>query len=151
MSRTSLPARQTATASRRTFLAATGALAGLAAVGRPSLARSAHAAGSDVIKFGLIGCGGRGSGAAATAMNAGPDVRLVARADLFEQRAKDSLERLKKMKPDQVQVDDAHLFSGFYGYREVLKRDVPVVVIACTSHFHPMILTEALAAGKTVV
>ncbi len=150
MSRTSLPARQPTTASRRTFLAASGAVAGLAAVGRPSLARSAHAAGSDVIKIGLIGCGGRGSGAAANAMNAGPDVRLVAMADLFAERAQDSLQRLKKMKPEQVQVDDAHVFSGFYGYREVLKSDVPVVLIACTSHFHPMILTEAIAAGKHV-
>ena len=58
-----------------------------------ALARGAHAAGSDVIKVGLIGCGGRGSGAAANAMNAGDDVRLVAMADIFEDKVQGSRER----------------------------------------------------------
>ena len=77
--------------------AAIGRLSGAAPYGALSLARSAHAAGSDVIKIGLIGCGGRGSGAATNAMNAGKDVRLVAMADVFADRLEDSRQRLKKM------------------------------------------------------
>jgi len=142
--------RQPATASRREFLGRSAAVAGLAAIGPLSLARGAHAAGSDVIKIGLIGCGGRGSGAAVNAMNAGPDVRLVTMADLFEDRARGSLERLKKLKPDQVQVAEDHVFSGFDGYKKVLASGIDVVLIACASHFHPAYLTAAVEAGKHV-
>ena len=55
-----------------------------------SLARSAHAAGSDVIRIGMIGCGSRCPGAAVNAMNADPGVRLVAMTDIFADRAKNS-------------------------------------------------------------
>ena len=134
--------------SRRDFLQKAGATAA-AAFGALSLARGVHAAGSDVIKVGLIGCGGRGSGAAANAMNAGKDVRLVAMADVFAERIEDSRPRLKKMYPDQMAVDDAHCFVGFDAYQQVI-RDVDVVVIACTSHFHPMYLKAAVEAGKHV-
>ena len=65
----------------REFAAAGAAVAPLA------VDRSAHAAGSDVLKVGLIGCGGRGSGAAVNAMNAGKDVRLVAMGDVFADKA----------------------------------------------------------------
>ena len=81
------------------------------------LSRSAYAAGSDTLAIGLIGCGGRGSGAAVNAMNAGTDVRLIAMADVFEDKLKGSRERLKKIKPDQFDVDDEHCFVGFDGYR----------------------------------
>ena len=137
-------------ASRREFLAHSGALVGATAVAGLSLARSAHASGSDTFKVGLIGCGGRGSGAAANAMNAGKDIKLVAMADIFEDKLKASRERLKKMKPDQVAVDDDHCFVGFDAYRKVLDSGVDVVIIACTSHFHPRYLKAAVDAGKHV-
>ena len=114
--------------SRRQFLQAS-VVSGAAAYGAIT-GPGAHAAGSDVIKVGLIGCGGRGSGAAANAMNAGKDVRLVAMADMFAERIKDSRPRLKKMYPEQVAVDDAHCFVGFDAYRKVIDSDVDVVVIA---------------------
>ena len=97
----------TSNLSRRQFLQRS-AVSGAAACGVLSLARGAHAAGSDVIKVGLIGCGGRGSGAAANAMNAGKDVRLVAMADIFAERIAAARPRLKKMYPEQFAVDDAH-------------------------------------------
>ena len=134
--------------SRRQFLAASAAAG--AALGTLSLARGVHAAGSDVIKVGLIGCGGRGSGAAANAMNAGPDVRLVAMSDIFEDRVKSSRENLKKGKPDQVAVDDEHCFVGFDAYQKVIASGVDVVLIACTSKFHPVYLKAAVDAGKHV-
>jgi len=135
---------------RREFLKKSSALAGSAAVGGLVLARSAHAAGSDVFRVGLIGCGGRGCGAAANAMNAGKDVRLVAMADLFDDKVRGGRARLAKIKPDQVAVDDDHLFVGFDGYRKVLESDVDVVIIACASHFHSAYLKAAVDAGKHV-
>jgi predicted dehydrogenase len=134
--------------SRRQFLAASAAAG--AALGALPLSRSVHAAGSDVIKVGLIGCGGRGSGAAANAMNAGPDVRLVAMSDIFEDRVKSSRDNLKKVQPEQVAVDDEHCFVGFDAYQQVIASGVDVVLIACTSKFHPTYLKAAVDAGKHV-
>ncbi len=135
--------------SRREFLRKSAA-SGAAAYGAMSLARSAHAAGGDAIKIGLIGCGGRGSGAADNAMNAGKDVRLVAMADIFDDRLQDSRQRLKKMKPDQVAVDDDHCFVGFDAYEKLIHSGVDVVLIAAASHFHPVMLKAAIDAGKHV-
>jgi len=134
--------------SRRAFLKTSTTAIGLA--GGLSLRRGAHAAGDDTLKVGLIGCGGRGSGAAVNIMNAGPEVKLVAMADLFEDKVKGSRERLKKIKPDQVQVDDDHCFTDFDGYKSVLASDIDVVLIAAASCFHPQMLTAAIEAGKHV-
>ncbi len=135
--------------SRRTFLERT-AVAGVAAYSTLSLARTAHAAGSDVIKVGLIGCGGRGTGAAGNAMNAGQDIRLIALADLFADKVKTARDELRKLHPDQMAVDDEHCFAGFEAYEQVIASGVDAVVIACTSHFHPMFLKAAIDAGKHV-
>ncbi len=135
--------------SRRRFLkSSVGAAA--AAVGELAWARTAHAAGSDVIKIGLIGCGGRGSGAAANAMNAGKDVRLVAMADIFDDRLQGARGRLKKSYPEQVAVDDDHCFVGFDAYEKLIASGVDVVLCAAASHFHPLHLNAAVAAGKHV-
>ena len=133
---------------RRSFLKST-LTAGAAAAVPLSLVRSAHAAGSDKIKIGLIGCGGRGSGAAVNAMNAGPDVTLVAMADIFEDRITGARERLQKLKPEQVAVDDDQMFLGFDAYQKVID-SVDVVLIAAASHFHPAYLKAAVDAGKDV-
>ncbi len=133
--------------SRRSFLkrsaVATAALGGL------SLARSAHASGKQEVKIGMIGCGGRCSGAAAQSLKAAPFVKLVAMNDIFAKRAQASRNNLKRMFPDQVQVDDAHLFVGFDGYQKVIQ-SVDVVLIACASKFHPMYAEAAIKAGKHV-
>jgi myo-inositol 2-dehydrogenase / D-chiro-inositol 1-dehydrogenase len=138
-----------ASCSRRQFLQKT-AMAGAVAYGATSLVQNVHAAGSDVIKIGLIGCGGRGSGAAANAMNAGKDVHLVAMADLFDDHLQDSRERLKKMYPEQAFIKDDHCFAGFDAYDKLIHSDIDVVLIAAASHFHPQFLTAAIAAGKHV-
>ncbi|MBN1854540.1 MAG: Gfo/Idh/MocA family oxidoreductase [Pirellulales bacterium] len=134
---------------RRSFLK-TSMAAGAALTMPLTLARSAHAGGTDGFRVGLVGCGGRGCGAAANAMNAGDDVRLVAMADLFEDRLVPARDRLKKIHPNQVQVDDDHLFHGFDAYKHVMETDVDVVLLAAASHFHPMHLQAAIAAGKHV-
>ena len=119
------------------------------AAGLP-LARSAHAAGDQKLKVGLIGCGGRGSGAAGNAINAGKDVILTAMGDIFEDKVQGSRKRLKKQKGDQVAVDDDHCFVGFDAYRKVIDSGVDVVIIATASHFHPQYLKAAVDAGKHV-
>jgi predicted dehydrogenase len=114
-----------------------------------SVERAAHAAGSGVIKIGMIGAGGRCAGAAENAMNSGPDVRLVAIHDIFMDRVKGKLEALKKKKPEQVQVDDAHCFDGLQGYKGVLEA-ADVVLIANAAKFHPFYAMAAVQAGKHV-
>ena len=108
------------TASRRDFLVHSAALAG--ATTSLALGRSAHAAGSDSIKIGLIGCGGRGSGAVVSALSVNPAARLTAMSDAFKDRMVNArtniLKRLNRDKigvqtpGDQLTVDDDHLFDG---------------------------------------
>jgi predicted dehydrogenase len=134
---------------RRSFLKSS--LAAGAALTTPlTLARFAHAGGDDAIRIGLIGCGGRGTGAAMNAMNAGTDVKLVAMADLFEDKLAPSRELLRKDKPNQVLVDDEHMFHGFDAYQKVIDSDVDVVLIAAASHFHPVHFKAAIDADKHV-
>jgi len=134
-------------ASRRSFLQTTT----LAAAGALTLARGAHAAGGDeTLRVGLVGCGGRGSGAANDAMNADPGVRLVAMADAFQDRLDASLQRLKKVKPDQVAVDPEHCFVGFDACDRLLASGVDVVLLATPPHFRPLHLAACVAAGKHV-
>ena len=132
---------------RRDFLKTASAVA---AAGALAVQRGAHAAGDDVIKVGLIGCGGRGSGAAAQALAADPGARLIAMADIFEDKVLASRENLKKRSPEQVAVDDDHCFVGFDGYRKVIDSGPDVVLIACASRFHPPYMKAVIDAGKHV-
>ena len=134
--------------SRRTFLKASAGALGAATV--TQLARPVHAAGSDVIRLGLIGCGDRGTGAALQAMKADPGAHLVAMADIFEDRVEGSHGHLKQQKPDQVKADQAHRFVGFDGFKKVIESDVDAVLIACASRYHPAYLKAGVEAGKHV-
>jgi predicted dehydrogenase len=140
--------KQPTCSNRRDFLK-TSAAVGAAALGGLSLARNAHAAGSDIIKIGMVGCGSRCPGAAVNAMTVDPGVRLVAMTDIFADRVQSRRQMLKKEKPNQVQVDDAHCFSGLDGYKHVIE-SVDVVLIACAAKYHPMYLRAAVDAGKHV-
>jgi len=123
--------------------------ASVAAAGTLSIARAAHAAGDGTIQIGMIGCGGRCSGAAAQALKAGPDVKLVAMCDIFEDRVAASLAALKTQYSNQIAVDPQHRLVGFDAYRQVIDR-ADVVLIACASKFHPMYAEAAVKAGKHV-
>jgi predicted dehydrogenase len=144
------PANDTPLATRRDFLKTSALAASGAALGSLTIAQTAHAAGSDVIRVGLIGCGGRGTAAAINAMNAGKDVRIVALADVFVERLQNSRKSLKAAKPDQCEVTDERCFVGFDGHEKLIACGVDVVLIAPTSHFIPQILTAAVNAGKHV-
>ncbi len=109
----------------------------------------AYAAGSGAIRVGVIGCGGRGEAAAANAMNAGKDVRIVAMGDMLLDRVREKRTALKLKYPDQMQVTDDRCFHGFEAYRGVLA-EADVVIIANAAKFHPLHLEAAVAAGRHV-
>jgi predicted dehydrogenase len=140
---------ESAPVTRRDFLRASALAASIAAVGTLDLSRSAYAAGSDTLKVGLIGCGGRNAGAAVQALNADKGARLVAMCDIFRDRVQAKLEAIKAQKPDQVAVDDDHCFAGFDGYKHVIDAS-DVVLIANAAKFHPLHAISAIRAGKHV-
>ena len=139
--------RRSDKATRRDFLKASAT--GAAALGGLSLARAAHAAGKQEVKIGMIGCGGRCSGAASESMKAGPYVKLVAMYDVFGSRLQSARRNLQQAHPNQVQVADDRCFTAFDGYRRVIE-NVNVVLIACASKFHAMYAEAAIQAGKHV-
>jgi len=137
---------------RRKFIKTTGATMLGATVGfnvmGKSMPRNFNA---DTLKVGLIGCGGRGTGAANQALNADSNTVLVAMADIFEDRLKDSLTALKgEQPPEKLAIDEDHKFIGFDAYQRLLESDVDVVLLATPPSFRPAHLEAALAAGKHV-
>jgi hypothetical protein len=132
-------------ASRRDFLKAAAPAAMLAGLALPNV----HAAGSDVIGVGVIGCGGRGEAAAQNAMNAGKDVRIVAMGDILLDRIQEKRTALKLKYPDQVAVPDDHCFTGFDAYKGVIEAS-DVVIIANAAKFHSLHARTAIEAGKHV-
>ncbi len=130
---------------RREFVRTTAVTTG-ALLGAPFV----HAAGSDTIRVGLIGCGGRGTGAAMQALDADPGVELVAMGDMFDDRLVSSLERLQGHARPRVLVPAEARFTGFDAYRGVIGRDVDVVILATPPHFRPAHLRAAVDAGKHV-
>ena len=138
---------------RRGFLkTSTRAMAiGTAVSTLPTGTPAVHAAGSDVLRLGLVGCGGRGSGAARQALTADPATQLVAVADAFAEPMYSCLESLKKSDvAAQINVDEDHRFGGFDGFQQLLESDVDVVLLCTPPHFRPMHLRAALEAGKHV-
>ncbi|MBM3879101.1 MAG: Gfo/Idh/MocA family oxidoreductase [Verrucomicrobia bacterium] len=133
-----------------TFLARSGLLAGATVTGSLELSRSAYAAGSDKIRIGLIGCGGRGAGAASNALAVNPQAHLTALADAFPDRMDGTRQALKAQRGDQVTVERSHCFSGFDAYRQLLASGVDVVLLAEPPHFRPLHLEAAIDAGAHV-
>ena len=136
--------------SRRDFLK-TGTAAVLAGAFTSALSveKSVYAAGSDILKIGLVGCGGRGTGAALQALTADPNTRLTAVADTFADRVSAKLGELKNSAAaDRVTVDADHQFVGFDGYKKVIDSGVDVVLLATPPHFRPAHLKAAVEAGK---
>jgi predicted dehydrogenase len=137
--------------SRREFLkTSTVAAAGASIVGSLSIARSAHASVDDTLRVGLIGCGGRGTGAAGQALNADKNVKLVAMGDAFPDRIEASLRGLRNEQGSKVDVTPERCFHGFDAYKGVLNAGVDVVILTTPPHFRPMQLKAAIEAGKHV-
>lgn len=149
----SVSQRKQTAASRRNFFKDSGLLlAGGALVGgQLALARSAHAFGHGSIRVGLIGCGGRGTGAIIQALGTtGGDVRLVAMADVFSSNLQSAYRAVKSKFPKQVDVVPENRFSGLDGFQGLLETDVDVVFLATPPGFRPLHFERAVAAGKHV-
>mgnify|MGYP006272358763 CR=1 FL=1 len=134
--------------SRRRFLGATSLAAGAAALAVPAV----HAAGDDRIRIGLVGCGGRGSGAASQALSTKGPVVLSAMGDVFPDRLEQSLRSLQSMDTvgGKVDVPEERRFTGFDAYRKVIDSGVDVVLLTTPPHFRPLQIEAAIAAGKHV-
>ncbi len=131
-----------ASASRRDFLV--GSAAAAATLTSIPLV---HAAGSSTIKIGLVGCGGRGTGAAQQALTADSNTKLVAMADAFQDRLDDSLFELKgSAVGGRVEVPKDHQFTGFDGYKHVIDQ-VDLVLLTTPPQFRPMHFAYAVEKG----
>jgi predicted dehydrogenase len=136
--------------SRRDFLkTSASAVASATLLGA---APAVHAAGSDTIKIGLIGCGGRGTGAASDALHADSNIKLVAMGDMFEDKLQNSLATLRRDKDiaGKIEVPAQQCFTGFNAYKAVIASGVDVVLLTTPPHFRPAHLKAAIDAGKHV-
>jgi predicted dehydrogenase len=140
-------------ASRRSFLR-TSAIAGLGAGLSAPLSATGRVRNGreDELRIGLIGCGGRGTGAAAQALSTNGPVRLVAMADMFADSLDNALKSLMENETlaKRIDVPAERRFVGFDAYQGVLASDIDVVCIATPPHFRPQHFEAAIAAGKHV-
>jgi myo-inositol 2-dehydrogenase / D-chiro-inositol 1-dehydrogenase len=141
--------------SRRDFLkTSTVAVVGGSLVGSLGVARSAHAGSDETIKIGLVGCGGRGTGAIKDAMSTSHKVKLVAMGDAFEDRLNGSLENIKKENGgafvSKIDVPKDRQFVGFDAYKQVLAAGIDLVILATPPGFRPIHFAAAVDAGKHV-
>jgi predicted dehydrogenase len=127
--------------------------AGAVLAGGLAVARAAHAAGSDRIKIALVGCGGRGTGAAINALAASPSVTLVAMADAFAEPLRTSLQSIETYFQDhkeRVDVPEARRFVGLDAFQKALGCGIDMVLLCGPPGFRPGQFEAAVAAGKHV-
>jgi predicted dehydrogenase len=135
------------TSNRRQFLTTAGATAALASF--PNVLRGQDAGKNQVLKIGLIGCGGRGTGAATQALSADPNVKLWAIGDAFSSQIGSALGYLKPF-GGKVDVPEARQFTGLDAYQKVIASGVDVVLLATPPGFRPLHLRAAVEAGKHI-
>ncbi|MBI4657971.1 MAG: Gfo/Idh/MocA family oxidoreductase [Verrucomicrobia bacterium] len=157
--------------SRRQFLKHSSAVVGAAVVSQAPFVTTSRAAADDPIRIGVIGCGGRGTGAALDALGtatkvvypqagyhteevaqgasaAQTSVKIVALADVFHDRLNTCRGQLKKLKLD---IADEYCFVGFDAYKKLLAvPEINYVILATPPHFRPLHLRAAIEAGKHV-
>jgi myo-inositol 2-dehydrogenase/D-chiro-inositol 1-dehydrogenase len=133
---------------RRQFIANSTAAMAAAAVASAAIQSAVYAGSTDTIKVGLVGCGGRGTGAAANALRADPNIKLVALGDMFKDQFDIALSSLAQTEvAPQVAVDDDHKFVGWDAYKGVIESS-DVVLLATPPHFRPLHVNAVIAAGK---
>ncbi|MBI3410444.1 MAG: Gfo/Idh/MocA family oxidoreductase [Planctomycetes bacterium] len=135
-----------ANVSRRRFLQASAAGAAVTLAAAPFV----HAGGTDTLRVGLIGCGSRGTGAAAQALKADRNVRLTAMGDAFRDRLDTSLAQLSRDGDiaNKIDVPRDKQFAGFDNYQQVINSGVDVVLLCSPPHFRPAHFRAAVAARK---
>jgi predicted dehydrogenase len=136
---------------RRDFIrTATAAAVGGAVASSITGVPGAYAAETDEIRVGLIGCGGRGTGAAGNVLQAARGVRIVALADAFKDRLDKCRATLAGQHPDVATVPEDRCFVGLDAYQKLLQTDVNYVILATPPGFRPGHIKAAIAAGKNV-
>ncbi len=135
--------------SRRSFLGRAGAGASAFTIVRPELVRGWAPA---KLKAGLIGVGGRGTGAVRDILTGNPNVEVVAMADIFEDHLERNLAKLKSNPQfaDRVNVDPEHRFIGFDAYKKLIATDVDIVMLCTPPGWRPIHFEAAIEAGKHV-
>ena len=150
--------------SRRKFIASTalGAIGTIGAAGLLASCAGAEIKGPEVklpemldtapdgkvLRAGLIGCGGRGTGAAINFIDAGPNLQIVALGDVFQDKLDTCRATLKKER--NIEIDDAKCFTGFDNYQKVIDAGVDIVLLCTPPHFRPLHVEAAVNAGKHV-
>ena len=110
-----------------------------------------HAGGTDAIRIGMIGCGGRATGAALDCLEAAPGVEVVAMFDLFKDRLEGSLKELEEKFPGKIKVPADRRYTGFDGYKALCALpEVNLIVTATPPGFRPIHFRAAIEAGKHV-
>jgi predicted dehydrogenase len=136
---------------RRDFLKSSSTAAALSFAAPALLMRDrAFAANSDTLRIGLVGCGGRGTGAAGNALEADKNLVLVAMGDAFEDQMKQSHSSLDKQFPGRVQVEPSKRFVGLDAYQKVIDAGVDVVLLASPPGFRPAHLRYAVEKKKHI-
>jgi len=140
--------------SRREFIKSSTVVAASALAGF-SILRNSYGQNADPIRVGLIGCGGRGTGAADNCLSAAPNVHLIALADLYRDRLDRCLKNLTDPNREGgplkgVEVKEDHCFVGFDAYKQLLETDVNLVILATPPGFRPIHFEAAIQAGKHV-
>ena len=140
--------------SRREFLGQSALLAG--ALAAPAILTSrGFAASGDTLRVGLVGCGGRGTGAAGQALKADHNVVLTAVGDIFAEKAQGALRELradggKNGYGDRIKVANENCFAGLDAYQKVIESGVDVVLLCSPPGFRPVHFKAAVDAGKHV-
>lgn len=153
---------------RRGFLAAAAVAAGGAGFAAGAVRAGAHAQGTarvagaaaagvprtGALKIGVIGCGGRGTGAAVQALRADPDTVLWSMGDVFQDRLDSSMSNIARAMGEEgaarLQADESRRFTGFDSYQKVIDSGVDVVLLTSYPAFRPQHLRAAVDAGKHV-
>ncbi len=130
---------ETDATSRRQFMKTSSAVLGGALMYHLPVEASAYVAGGDTLKVALVGCGKRGAGAAAQALNADANVKLVAMADAFRDRLDETYENLQKIDNirERVAVPEEHKYVGFEAYKQAIAL-ADVVLLATPPAFRPI-------------
>lgn len=135
--------------SRRGFLG-TGAAASLAAGLMVHSSRTVAAETSE-LRLGIVGCGGRGTGAVDDSLSINQNVKLVSAADLYPAKCASLRQTLGPKHEGKIALEDAKIHGGLDGYKRVLEDpDVDVVLLTTSPGFRPRMILEAVEAGKHV-
>lgn len=134
---------------RRDFIRNSGLIIGSTAVATPIMGEIKEGK-AKTIRVGLIGCGGRGTGAVFQALEADPAVRVTALADIFEDNLNNTLSALNQKYGERIEVTDKTSFLGFDAYEKLIKSKVDVVLLCSPPNFRPAHLALAVKEGKHV-